>query len=293
MKTQTQSAVALRHGDKVSAPDGEGPYYGLLHPPHAGPRVLYAQRLTVDHIRALQNGTALAVVIEKAYPLEAASHLAAQTLQDRRRSVYNGKSDLGRVGVSLFESGETPALSLEYWTQGQWGFEQNRRNAAPYPFPIDILRAWADENWEGGSGLLRLEGRTAYCGLCRVLGPSAAISPHADRIADDAPKSRDAREILHPIAANFHLVTAEVGGELELWDFRPTAEEVAVLGNGYGLRRDMLPPPAAIVRPRAGNLVLHAASAVHAVREVSGSRERVTASCFIGLEPQGSLRFWS
>lgn len=275
-------------GASAEAASGE-PAYGPAS--GATPLVVYDTVLRPEHLRALHERRILAVVIRAFYGAEACRHLAERLRHDPRLTHYEGAPQIGAVGYSAFEAGRSVALSRKYWGQAPAGFDLNRACAAPFRCPIETLRVWADETWPAGASILRLGGRACWCGLARILESSAAIPPHADRLVDDLPEAPEARLLREPVAANVHLETALNGGELELRDFRPTAEQVADLGNSYGLDPARLPPVAAVVRPELGDLVLHAASAVHSVRAVTG--RRTTISCFFAVDPQGRLHFWS
>jgi hypothetical protein len=231
------------------------------------------------------------VVIRGYYPVEACHHLAERLRSDPRLSRYEGAQHIATVGGSAFEARRSQGLYEAYWRQAPADFDLNRACAAPFRCPIETLRVWADETWPAGASILRIGGRTCWCGLARMLESSGEFAPHVDRLVDDLPDAIEARLLREVIAANVHVQTAATGGELELRDFRPTAEQVADLGDSYGLDPARLPPVVAVVRPELGDLVLHAASAVHSVRAVTG--RRTTMSCFLALDPQDRLQFWS
>ncbi len=84
-----------------------------------------------------------------------------------------------------------------------------------------------------------------------------------------------------------------------MWEAQPTDAEARALYTGHHdfYDRARLPQPAVVVRPEVGELVVFAASRIHAVRASRGG-ERLSASCFIGAPKDagadgGRLVVWS
>jgi predicted 2-oxoglutarate/Fe(II)-dependent dioxygenase YbiX len=161
---------------------------------------------------------------------------------------------------------------------------------------MDELRLALQEHWPAGADFESLHpGKKMFVGMPRVFEKQGGALPHVDRLAWDVPDIAAAQSLRAQIAANVHLRTADKGGEVELWAFRPDQEEYEELRlhGTYGLERAKLPPPDAVVAPHLGDLILFNSNRIHAVRPCTGG-PRVTVSCFIGYRGESlPLTYWS
>lgn len=85
------------------------------------------------------------------------------------------------------------------------------------------------------------------------------------------------------------------GGRLELWTEHYNHDEFMARKNAdtYGLNYKKIPPPAVVITPGLGELVMADSTKVHTVTTVE-SGLRIAVNCFIGFrginEP---LTYWS
>ncbi|WP_051011299.1 2OG-Fe(II) oxygenase [Bartonella rattaustraliani] len=124
--------------------------------------------------------------------------------------------------------------------------------------------------------------------------PGIDLEPHIDDLEWTLPKDIDFK-LKHQLSANIYLQVPEKGGELELWNILPSAQEYEKLkGNRhYGINRHDMPPPAVTLKPELGDLIFLNPPFIHAVRPVADA-DRITASAFIGIEADDkSLVYWS
>ena len=85
------------------------------------------------------------------------------------------------------------------------------------------------------------------------------------------------------------------GGELEVWNTRPSEDEYQRLKSDrhYGIDRDRLRPADFTTRPEDGDLIIINPRFIHAVRPVHHT-PRITLSSFIGyFGEQSPLIYWS
>lgn len=176
-----------------------------------------------------------------------------------------------------FERARSQAAGLERIFGGQ-----------PTPFALlqdDLARLWGT-----GVEVARIDGGTMAPGTIRYFRPGDLMHPHVDH------KEHLAGDIcsLARLAVNIYLAVSSDGGELELWQVRPTEEQLDCwLLADYSLDRNQIGPPDLVIRPAAGDLILFHSDQIHAVSDV-GSGLRLTASCFLGIQdPEHPVRLFA
>ena len=255
--------------------------------------------LSGDHIEALvtPGSGVLAVAVKQFLADEPCQRIAARLRGTDGWKTYVDPSAQGIGtfgGRALFDCVGRDECD-DYFASADVARNGVRQLLAPYVNPADLIRAKVDEAWAPGCGLMKFGGRRANAGLVRSFSNGGEAKPHTDRCDWDWPCPETA-EVNHQLAVNAYLSQAEAGGELELWDFRPTRPQYNELRDrdSYGLRRDLLPPPAAVIRPTPGSLIIFNASRVHAVRASRGDGARVTVSGFLAYRgPDQRLGFFS
>ena len=213
-------------------------------------------------------------------------------------TVYRNTAELERVGESHFEthteSGSTdPNALTAYLDAADRLMEEIRSLCAPDDSPFDAL--WRMLARTIGIERAVLDGRPMFAGIVRIFPEGSELLPHNDDFARDAPGLELAASLQGQLAVNVYLETPLHGGEIELWRWRPTHEELAQVrhpGSSYGADRSLLPEPDATVNVSPGDLVMFDAARVHAVRrQVQGCR--IGVSCFLGYRRGLPLVCWS
>jgi hypothetical protein len=263
-------------------------------------RARLSEALSPALVEALADGEVLAVVVAGFTAPDACALLSERLIRDHRLGGYgtdDGAASIKKIGIPLFEvAGGDPARRERYYTVALQTIRALRSMSRPAVYPMDDLRLALQEQWPEGADFERLHpGKTMFVGMPRVFEAQSGALPHVDRLAWDVPDVGAARTMLAQIAANVHLRTADSGGEVELWALEPDRAEYERLrlAGSYGLDRELLPPPDAVVTPRVGDLILFNSNRVHAVRPCQGG-PRVTVSCFIGYRgPSRPLTYWS
>jgi len=220
--------------------------------------------------------------IPKYYAPAEAEQLASRLVSHPRRNQYGLAPSVGKVGSPYYDAAANEESESHYWHEARQWIQAIRNAFLPGLSPVDRLRLDLDEHTSGGARLLRdRSGRPAFVGLSRVF-ERAEAEPHVDRLEWDAPIGRFRRVPIRQIAANVYLAVPEHGGELQIWNNKPTARDYEALRNpaSYGLRKELLGAPDVEIRPAPGELILFDAQKIHAVAPSSG-KSRVTVAMFL------------
>jgi hypothetical protein len=131
---------------------------------------------------------------------------------------------------------------------------------------------------------LEFDGRACFFGQYRCFGSTEDILPHVDALEREFPSS-----IIPPPqqwAVNIMLRAPKSGGELEIWDIRPTAQEDI----GYGFTRPFA-APSIRYKPSTGDLYLFQSGCLHAISR--SSEPRCALAGFIAGPWADGFRVWS
>jgi 2OG-Fe(II) oxygenase superfamily len=258
------------------------------------------EALTVDAMEALASGKHLAIVVPGFTPRQSCEVISERLIQDHRLGGYttsDGAASIKKIGMPLFEAaGRDPEKIERYYATARQMIAALRQLSRPAAYPMDELRLALQEQWPAGADFEMLHpGRKMFVGMPRVFETNSGALPHIDRLAWDVPEIPSARTMVAQIAANVHLRTASEGGQVELWraalDLRDY--DRLRLADSYGLDRNRLPSPDAVVMPKVGDLILFNSNRIHAVNRCTGG-PRVTVSCFIGYRGASKpLTYWS
>lgn len=245
-------------------------------------------------MRSVFSGESLAIVVENYLPDSLCSEVATRLLNAPALAAYEVDPQILRSSMTLFETQGNQHAIRDYLNGANARMNETRESFGELASPFDRIRCVLGEIWPPGAGLLRVAGRPSFFGLTRVLKPSGAIEPHQDVLHRDLPDHPEVR-MVSQLAMNLYVQPAHAGGELELWDWRPSDMDVLLHGpaQSYGFARESLPGDPLVIAPKTGMLVLFDASKVHAVRKtVEGVR--VAMSGFVGYRGEDApLAMWS
>jgi hypothetical protein len=245
-------------------------------------------------VRALIEGDVLAIRFPGFCDAKYCQSIADLVMAHPDRDHYEQAPDISKLGTPFFDAVVTPEKLQEYWTNASNWAEVVRACMMPSIAPTELLRLVLDERLPGGARLLRNAiGSAAFAGLYRAFERDGA-HPHVDRLERDDDGSSFRFVPTCQLAANIYLQLPRSGGELEIWDFKPSVAdyERMRIPNSYGLDRAALQLPTITLAPLPGELILFDAQNIHAVRGSSG-RARVTASMFVIGMPDGSFATYS
>jgi hypothetical protein len=256
-----------------------------------GVPILERDVLHATDVLAVAEGRALAVVVQNYYSKAACEEMAARLLGApwlwTTYPAGSGAEHIGTSGGALFNcvGDELSPDCEEYFAKAPDRNRALREVLAPWIHPADRVRIQMDNEWPAGASLLRVNGRPAFYGLCRLVRAGGGIEPHTDR-ADWDLTCKETEVFRTQLFVNVYLSQAEHGGDLELWDMEvPEKSDYDALRSkttSYALDRDLLPEPTATVSIEPGALLIAAASKPHAVTPCAGAGQRLSVSGFIG-----------
>lgn len=256
-----------------------------------------SQKVTADAVLQLATGKASAIRIANFLPAKSCKAITKLVLASELHGAYDNAPRIHRVGGAFFEAGDSTAAALAYLDKAPGWIETMRRECAPHPLPMDVLRLHLDEIWPGSAQLTRMSGRQMFAGLIRRFQPGAGAEPHQDHLEWDA---RTAGIDDHPyfdaqLAANIYMKVPPRGGELVIWPvgLTRTQYEAARIPGSYGVRKELLEGTPLVLPPRAGELIMFSSRNTHEVKPSSGG-DRVASSNFIGFNGlYRPLSLWS
>ncbi len=248
--------------------------------------------LSGQHIRNVIEGKAFGIHIKGFASAEIVARAKEKLYAHQARTMLDDQTEYVRIGHAFIEvKGDHDRK--RYHEVALDNIRKIRQSFKPYASPIDEWRLLLDEVWPHGAGLLQLDGQKCFVGVCRFQRTGVELIPHTDNLTRNAPVLD--QPLLKQLSVNIYIEIPEQGGELEMWDLEPSEEEYKRLqgDKGYGLDRDILPPPSSVIKPVPGDLILLNPRLIHAVRP-SDHSHRVTLSSFIGyFGDDKPLAYWS
>ncbi len=251
---------------------------------------LATHELTTQVFADLFGGDILGLVVPDFWPPG-----DCQRLAEKFGETFVAYADAETGASEVLRSFHSQALyerQADYFAGAVGSLRALREVAEPGLLPMSKLRAILDDEWPAGASLMRFDGHTARFGLVRNIATEARA--HVDDCRRDRPDLRETAGVVAQFLANVYL-TPFNGGELELWDYRPTPEEVAAwtVPGDYSLDLSKIGPPSAVIKPTPGMLVVAFANNPHRVRPVSHGN-RFAQSGFIAYRgPANALGLFS
>ena len=248
--------------------------------------------LNHQHLLNVINGSAFGLHIKGFAPPEIIQRAKDSLYPHRQQTLLDNQTEYVRVGKAFIEVKNDSDREV-YHQVALHNIQFIRQAFKPFASPVDELRLLLEEIWPAGARLLQIDGKKCFVGVCRFQRTGVDLIPHTDNLTRHAPPQP--QPLLKQLSANIYLDIPEQGGELEMWNIEPSEEEYRQLQGekGYGLDRNTLPPPAAIIKPEPGDLILLNPRFIHAVRPSSQSN-RVTLSSFVGYFGEDQpLAYWS
>lgn len=251
--------------------------------------------LTFNSLCGLLMGSILAVRIPKFYETDRCKYLS----DILSNSVKNQSTSSGKIYISDVDSFwntlDKPELKESYFNTAIPTMRRLRKLSCPYASPMDLLRLELDEIWPSGASIMHLGTKTMLFGITRIWQVGFEALPHQDVFWREIPNSNEAKDQISQLGVNVYLSSADLGGELEIWNYSFSDEDCERHGikGSYGFSRSLLPNNSLVIKPQAGDLIIFNTTKVHAIRKILQG-ERITISGFIGYWGMDKpLKCWS
>ncbi|WP_434526606.1 2OG-Fe(II)-dependent halogenase WelO5 family protein [Photorhabdus asymbiotica] len=128
------------------------------------------------------------------------------------------------------------------------------------------------------------------------------LLPHDDlaQLSDPRQSDFEVQQINRVMAVNFYADVPENGGQLKVWNIQPDNQSRSALGLTYSnfpYPVELLENHASmVINIEAGDLVLLNGNLVHAVlngNAISAPERRLLVTCFMGVQQNGDLVWWT
>ncbi|MEK9495227.1 hypothetical protein V2H77_01890 [Photorhabdus sp. P32] len=128
------------------------------------------------------------------------------------------------------------------------------------------------------------------------------LLPHDDlaQLSDPRQSDFEIQQINRVMAVNFYADVPQNGGQLKVWNIQPDDQSRSALGlaySGFPYQSELLEDHTSmVINIDAGDLVLLNGNLIHAVlngNTIFSPERRLLVSCFIGLQQNGDLIWWT
>jgi hypothetical protein len=250
--------------------------------------IISAKELEEWHLIGLLDRSIDAVIVPNYFLEQECITISERIKKSKYFNAYPGYPSVRRLGLELFECGESELELAKHQEQAPTLIKEMRRLVHPYISPIDRLRVELDDIWSYGCTLAKLGDKKVFAGQIREYKENGDPGePHCDVMAQGFLEHyKDKPNLISNIAANVYLKTSESGGELLLWDEWPTQSEYNLARitdnpNSFGLDSKKIAQPKLEITPNQGDLILFSSMRIHSVKKIK-TGVRITMGCFIG-----------
>ena len=267
--------------------------------------VKVSQSLELVDLLDLFHGKILALRVQNYYPQQESEQISQKLIQQKNLERYERAPDVGvkRTAITFFETNGNLEKLQDYYNQARVSINSLREALFPIVSPLDKLKLHLQEMWLAGAHIENVHHRTMLAGIGRVFEDNFELPPHQDILARDIqdapiPPVCCFEDLTTQLSINIYLRIPEVGGELEIWNFKPSnIEQQEIRDREFVyegiIDRETLPAATVAIKPQAGELILFDSGNIHAVQPCQNG-PRVSMSMFIGYRDKNKpLTYWS
>lgn len=245
------------------------------------------------HIQALITQQISCIVIDDFYPSDACSQIAHSV--DELGFKYSFKA----VNVEAYYSGraaiELAAEKEKYFNGVAEANQQRQQYLGAAENPFNAVIEMMSKAWAAGAEIASEEGRPYFAGVIRIFKNGVVHNDYAPRdmvgwvIAN----------ISQQLSWNLFLQSPHNGGEFQIWKRYWTPEDEKLYKHDpktmKGYKDEVVSNCAtSIVEPKTGRFVLFDARNYHTIGNVTGDKNRIAMSSFVGIVDESKpLLFWS
>ncbi len=272
---------------------------------HKPTLVKISQSLELPDLLDLLHGKILALRIPNYYPQKESEQISQKLIQQKSLERYERAPDIGvqRTAITFFETNGSLEKLQDYYDRAGVSIASLRQALFPIISPLDKLKLHLQEMWLAGAHIENVHHRTMLAGIGRVFEDNFELPPHQDILARDIqdapiPPVCCFEDLITQLSINIYLRIPEVGGELEIWNFKPSNTEQEKIRDAEFqyegiIDRNTLPAATTSIKPQAGELILFDSGNIHAVQPCKNG-PRVSMSMFIGYRGKDKpLTYWS
>jgi hypothetical protein len=242
---------------------------------------LAPEGLGLSELIALRDGAIGSLVFDDFYPHTACAAIVQNIERVGLARSYTGDNVAANfTGLAAIEYIERQE---DYLAAVEAANAERRRLLGSEADPLEAVLRLLGSAWPAGA-VIAVEGTRPY--FAGIIRDVRKVAHHTDSAARDLRGWSIAR-IGWQLSWNLYLSAPEGGGELAIWPRHwREADELAYRydrATKKGYRPEVVDgPPAVVVPPRAGRLVLFNSLYYHVVFDVRGGRPRFAMSSFVG-----------
>jgi hypothetical protein len=254
---------------------------------------LTPEQIGLSELRLLCDGTAGCLVVDDFYPNTACADVVQNIERAGLARSYTG--DNVEASFSGLAAIEYAGQQEEYLAAVEGANAERRRLLGGQADPLAAVLRLLGSAWRAGARIATEGTRPYFAGIIRDV---RKVAHHTDSAARDLRGWAIAGDRWQ-LSWNLYLSAPASGGELAIWQRQWREEDEMTFRFDRTTKKGYRPevvdgPPAVVVPPRPGRLVMFNTLYYHVVFDVTGGRPRFAMSSFVGgTDERSPLVLWS